>query len=804
VDASISEMDLIFSLLEEENFEAANKLVCVKKEVASKVDPVSGLPVIFQAVQNEALALSVLERAEASASFVDPVRGVLPLHVACKKSTAKVVSELLHVNPSAVLVRDKEGHTPLYYACQNRNSKETLQILDLLLGCTGHTKTKEHNDGVTRGKGKGRASKAVAAAMAARDGTQLVTAISSGTEEFIDGITPLHHAARAGSCGEVINLLLKYFPTAVDIPEKGSHRMPLHLAACSNAPEDCLMALVDAHPAALSMKDVHGFTPMALATKHRMSPKGLRVLFQSAEMRDGVQEEEKATLLHNAIQNGASKAELSTLLELVPDGALLPSDTGDVPIFTALMQQPFREDIVDLLLSHEPKCALAPRAVDGSCALHTGLELRLPPALIRKLLEVAPKAIRLPNSDDKLPLHFACWQCAPADLILTLLDMFPESIWEKESKYGQNALMYCAQYSRSSRDMVVVKKIIALDEYIINETNNDKRTALHLAAMNGSSLEMVTTLLEAGPQHLDSIDTRGMTPVQYALERRKDSGAPGDVVRLLLNKRAEKTEEPVKAEPEGEEIVVHLSDFERSTQEYELRCKMEELARAKTFRPTMENLVNTSTLGGGGDSGGGVGGAASKQELASLRRKVKAQAIEIRQLNSKAHSSLDAVELHNQMVEKEKQVKLLRSELKECKAKLVIGEKEVANLTEDNRLLKNQIKGPADVEQLQRRIRNDNEEAHHQQELLRKLRNDLSARESHISDLNLEVKKLTTQLKSQTVYVKEKEREAAADRARAEEIAEEIISLRLFKKTMIESGAAAAALEPLELEKQRS
>ena len=104
---------------------------------------------------------------------------------------------------------------------------------------------------------------------------------------------------------------------------------------------------------------------------------------------------------------------------------------------------------------------------------------------------------------------------APPALILTLLDMYPEGIWEKEGKYGMNALMYCAQYSRECRDASVVAAILALDEFIINETNDDKRTALHLATMHGASLEVVTVLLNAGPAHLESLDTRGMTPVQY-------------------------------------------------------------------------------------------------------------------------------------------------------------------------------------------------------------------------------------------------------------------------------------------------
>ena len=113
---------------------------------------------------------------------------------------------------------------------------------------------------------------------------------------------------------------------------------------------------------------------------------------------------------------------------------------------------------------------------------------------------------------------------------------------------------------------------------------------------------------------------------------------------MLLNIRAETNAAPIQAtEGSGDsELVVPLSDFERSTADYEMRCKLEELAKNKSYRPTVDNLVMND-----GDSENSQ--AASKQELANLRRKVKAQAAEIRTLHSKAHNSLDAVQLHNQV-----------------------------------------------------------------------------------------------------------------------------------------------------------
>ena len=113
---------------------------------------------------------------------------------------------------------------------------------------------------------------------------------------------------------------------------------------------------------------------------------------------------------------------------------------------------------------------------------------------------------------------------------------------------------------------------------------------------------------------------------------------------MLLNIRAETNAAPIQATEGsgGSELVVPLSDFERSTADYEMRCKLEELAKNKSYRPTVDNLVMN-------DGGSENSQAANKQELANLRRKVKAQAAEIRTLHSKAHNSLDAVQLHNQV-----------------------------------------------------------------------------------------------------------------------------------------------------------
>jgi ankyrin repeat protein len=721
--------------------------------------------VIFLSFQSPELALSVLDKAPSTARERHPVTFALPLHFACRFSTTPVVTELLKVCSTDVTIKDKDGLTPLYYAALNTDEYEALNILRLLLDCEEDLclRQKEEADGDD-------------------DGTENEPIDLLGKLEY----NPLDYVAKAGTSRGALAFFHKANPNLASMPNKADKdRLPLHTAALSNATSDFLEDLFRAYPKAVYTCDSEGKIPLQLAVCSDMNADGIHVLMARTVT---LNESFKTTILHDAIIYRRSPDVFSTILEFLTDGLRVHNDVGDTPIFTLLHNKTEEEYCISVLkvfLRIDTGSATIARGIDGNLPLHTALELSYPPKVIAMLLQAGRKACRIHNHDGKLPLHYACWQSrhTSPQVILALIDIFPEGLWEKELKYGMNPLMYCAQYGGH---ISVVKKILELDSNLVREVNNDMRLSIHLACQNGASFDIVFILYELYPESIEVIDTRGMTPVQYALERRPDCGAPGDVLRFLLNKRAEKTAEAIKAEPEGDDIHIKMSDFERSSMDYEYRCKMEELKLNKGLRPiSKEQFVEMNAMGNSSSSGGGgTTGRMNEAKIASIQQRLRAQADEIRRLKAGGEHALNAAELHNNMKKVEKELKEKKIQMKDLQEKYTEKEKQVEILKEDLRRVTAMLKSPDDVERLKKERHAEEMEQHHRNELLKQLKKDIASRDSQISDLNLDIKNIRQQLNSQIDYAKQQEALQKSLRVEMEEMREELIVSRNFVKTL--------------------
>jgi len=127
----------------------------------------------------------------------------------------------------------------------------------------------------------------------------------------------------------------------------------------------------------------------------------------------------------------------------------------------------------------------------------------------------------------RTPLHFACQEGSPFEVVAALLKAWPDAAKQKDS-YGQMPLHWAC--SKGSSFEVVAALLKAWPDAAKQRTR--KGTApLHAACLNTTPFEVVAALLKAWPEVVKEKDSAGNTPLQMAC--RKNSSF--EVTFLLLN-----------------------------------------------------------------------------------------------------------------------------------------------------------------------------------------------------------------------------------------------------------------------------
>ena len=144
---------------------------------------------------------------------------------------------------------------------------------------------------------------------------------------------------------------------------------------------------------------------------------------------------------------------------------------------------------------------------------------------IKSLVEQNPQSVRK-SWFGHLPLHWACINNAPTEVVRILLESFPDS--SKVPGDLHNLPLHLACYNGSSFDVIK----LLLESY--NEAANIKgeygRHALHFACLNGASHDVINVLCEANINAASEKGDLGYLPLHLACKNR----AGIDVVRRLL------------------------------------------------------------------------------------------------------------------------------------------------------------------------------------------------------------------------------------------------------------------------------
>jgi len=111
----------------------------------------------------------------------------------------------------------------------------------------------------------------------------------------------------------------------------------------------------------------------------------------------------------------------------------------------------------------------------------------------------------------RLPIHLACTNVAPKDVIEALLDAYPEGCVAKEGSGSHPLHLACGNASSLETITTLLKK----SRKATRIKDDIGRLPLHLACANGANLQVVKKLIDAYPGSCSMKDYNGHTALTY-------------------------------------------------------------------------------------------------------------------------------------------------------------------------------------------------------------------------------------------------------------------------------------------------
>uniref|UniRef100_A0A7S4QCK8 Uncharacterized protein n=1 Tax=Ditylum brightwellii TaxID=49249 RepID=A0A7S4QCK8_9STRA len=153
----------------------------------------------------------------------------------------------------------------------------------------------------------------------------------SAREKGVFGNTPLHLACQANASIGVVSSLMDAHPAALSMKNTHCWEKPLHCACKGNASLDMVKLIANRWPEALQKKNIYRRTPLHLACRHH-APLDV-VSFLAEAWPDAVRDVTNGyTLLHHACLDHAPLEVILLLLYKWPEATLRRNSHGETPL----------------------------------------------------------------------------------------------------------------------------------------------------------------------------------------------------------------------------------------------------------------------------------------------------------------------------------------------------------------------------------------------------------------------------------------------------------------------------------------
>ena len=138
------------------------------------------------------------------------------------------------------------------------------------------------------------------------------------------------------------------------------------------------------------------------------------------------------------------------------------------------------------------------------------------------LIRQSAADVRLKDKDGFLPLHIACMNKCNADIIQTLLEIYPESAFEFDTKNFNLPIYYLFDGKKGVDENCLRLLLQTNPSIMVRVQDKDGRVPLHHAVGSSGyvqSEEIINQLIEVFPDGASIVDKDGKLPIVYALEK---------------------------------------------------------------------------------------------------------------------------------------------------------------------------------------------------------------------------------------------------------------------------------------------